>query len=585
LGGLFAGLLASGSLHAAGTVPVGEEALFTNSVAPDALIVLDLSGSMLLPPPGDELWIASSATCQGSGVAHYAASGAGHTKACSFSAYDGNSVPRYSNASCTGPFYTSSQTGYTTDCRRVNIARRALFDMLDDNDDNTVNSTDETSLGVRIGYMRFTDGNDTSGDYSAGNNKLIRAIGSKYSLIYCAGNSSCTLSSTTSSASIIDSDDWPNSGTPLVYSLNEARLYLNVDKAADDAGACRQKFVILVSDGADTYSCSGSGTETQSDQYKRRRESVAKAKALRDAGYRVFVVGFGAGMPANLQNTLNWMAYYGGTDNPNASNSGSTSAYSIATCNRGTSVTGCCPDTAAACYPSGVTGCGEDTATGTCPDCFATSNDPGNTALSGYAFLASDADQLANSLKAAINIVREAPYSFSQSSLQSSRTRTRTIYEGCSSRSATILLVRTLQEIPDLRRRLRGDATVGCGRTPPGPDRWGNHPADDPDVQGRRDDGLHNNEHHRGGSRRLHDHGTGQHRRLFPRHVHPGQLEAGRRLPRHPHHRGDAFSVLRRHAGSQWSAERSERLRHAPYEPHAILHGHEPETDRAGGRQ
>ncbi len=156
LGGLFAGLLASGSLHAAGTVPVGEEALFTNSVAPDALIVLDLSGSMLLPPPGDELWIASSATCQGSGVAHYAASGAGHTKACSFSAYDGNSVPRYSNASCTGPFYTSSQTGYTTDCRRVNIARRALFDMLDDNDDNTVNSTDETSLGVRIGYMRFT---------------------------------------------------------------------------------------------------------------------------------------------------------------------------------------------------------------------------------------------------------------------------------------------------------------------------------------------------------------------------------------------------------------------------------------------
>ena len=32
-----------------------------------------------------------------------------------------------------------------------------------------------------------------------------------------------------------------------------------------------QKFVILVSDGADTMYCGGTGYETQTDQYKRRR--------------------------------------------------------------------------------------------------------------------------------------------------------------------------------------------------------------------------------------------------------------------------------------------------------------------------
>jgi Tfp pilus tip-associated adhesin PilY1 len=409
------GFLMAGVVHAT-TVPEGEEALFTNSVAPDALIVLDLSGSMLLPPPGDTLYIGSSETCKGSGVAHYSTSGATHTKTCTFGAYD-TVIPRYSNSSCTGPFYTSSQTGYTTECRRVNIARRALFDVLDDNDDNTINSTDETSLGVRIGYMRFTDGDDTAAVYSSGNNKLIRSIGSKYSLVYCASNSSCTLSSTASSASIINSNDWPNSGTPLVSSLNEANLYLAYDKDNDTAGGCRQKFVLLVSDGADTYSCSGSGSEAQTDQYKRRRESVAKAKALKDAGYRVFVVGFGAGMPAYLQNSLNWMAYYGGTDNPNEANVGSTSGYD----------------------PSTVTACGTSTTTTTCNDTdgdtgagnCATANDPATAKLRGYAFLAADADQLAHALKSAINIIREATYSFSQSSIQSSRTQDENfIYEG-----------------------------------------------------------------------------------------------------------------------------------------------------------
>jgi type IV pilus assembly protein PilY1 len=61
----------------------------------------------------------------------------------------------------------------------------------------------------------------------------------------------------------------------------------------------------------------------------------------------------------------------------------------------------------------------------------ASSNDPGYLDLSGYAFIAGDADQLVAAVKAAITIIREATYSFSQSSIQSSRTLDENfIYEG-----------------------------------------------------------------------------------------------------------------------------------------------------------
>jgi Tfp pilus tip-associated adhesin PilY1 len=107
------------------------------------------------------------------------------------------------------------------------------------------------------------------------------------------------------------------------------------------------------------------------------------------------------------------MAYFGGTDNPLTANGGDTSAYN----------------------PAAVTSCGTSPTSGTCngssTNCFATTNDPGNLPLSGYAFLAADADQLNEQIKAAINIVREATYSFSQSSIQSTRTKDENfIYEG-----------------------------------------------------------------------------------------------------------------------------------------------------------
>jgi len=367
-----------------------EEALFTNSVAPDALLLLDLSGSMDDNPNGTSYIYGSSTSC------------IADTTNCK-------------GTNCSNGFCSSTKTSCSTDCRKLTIAKRAIFSILDDTGDNVINADDEASLAVRIGYMRFYNGDDQSGNYSSGNNHLTKAINQSYSSIFCNTTkaSGCTISSTCSSSCSTSTNcinsECANGGTPLAAALNEAKLYLDYHKSQDNAKACRQKFVILLSDGADTYACSGDGTETQSTQYKRRRESVAKAKALADAGYGLFVIGFGSGMPTYLQNTLNWMAYFGGTDNPLDANVGNTSAYN----------------------PAAVTSCGASSTTGTCPECYATTNDPGNLALSGYAFIATNADEIAAQLKAAFDIIREANYSFTQASVQLNRTVDENyIYEG-----------------------------------------------------------------------------------------------------------------------------------------------------------
>ena len=101
-----------------------EEGLFT-AVAPDAMIVLDLSGSMKWNPPGDhDSW--------------------------------NNPTNLYSNATCSGPFYSDqSHSGYTTLCSRYEIARKTLFNVLDDNRDGTINADDESSMNIRFGLGKF----------------------------------------------------------------------------------------------------------------------------------------------------------------------------------------------------------------------------------------------------------------------------------------------------------------------------------------------------------------------------------------------------------------------------------------------
>ena len=73
--------------------------LFITQLPPDALILLDMSGSM--------------------------------------------------NYSPAGPPYVSAPN------RRIDIARAVIMDFLDDNDDGLLDAKDEKSLNIRLGYMRF----------------------------------------------------------------------------------------------------------------------------------------------------------------------------------------------------------------------------------------------------------------------------------------------------------------------------------------------------------------------------------------------------------------------------------------------
>jgi len=73
--------------------------LFITQVPPDALILLDMSGSMNYAPAG--------------------------------------------------PPYVSAPN------RRIDIARAVVKDLLDDNDDGLLDGRDEKSLNIRLGYMRF----------------------------------------------------------------------------------------------------------------------------------------------------------------------------------------------------------------------------------------------------------------------------------------------------------------------------------------------------------------------------------------------------------------------------------------------
>jgi hypothetical protein len=372
---IFLGLIVA-VLFAAPAAQADETSIFTN-IAPDALFLIDFSGSMGWNPPGDTS--------------------------------TGNWGP---DAICAGPYGTG-----VVDCTRLSIAKRSMFTLLDDNADGKIDCDDQKSLNIRIGYMGFRSPEDTSLDPMAGDQMVKWPIGTDYHKLYCNANPGCGIgaySCTTWNGgygACLARESY-GGGTPLNWALKEMKAYLDTHKAADTARNCRQKFVILLSDGSDTYSCGGDGSEIMGDMYKRRRLAVARAKALGDAGYRIFVIGFGKNMPAHLKNTLNWMAYYGGTDNPLEVNLGDTSAYD--------------PTLNAECEVAPSTkkllGGACDTVTKTA-DCFANENDPGNIPLSGYAFISGNATELSLALRQATEFIREANYSFSTASVASSRSQ------------------------------------------------------------------------------------------------------------------------------------------------------------------
>ena len=353
-----------------------ETALF-NSIPPDVLVMIDMSFSMKRNPAG-----ALS--------------------------------PAYGNADCSVIDSWSSN-----DCRRYVIAKRAIFNLLDDNRDGKIDSSDETSLNVRFGYGTYY----VDWDYVTEVTTPRRGLGTPYADLYCNSNGTGTActgihykllgGSTDPFCAAQAAAGKPLSlyceelgtNTPMNNTMQAMKTYLDAHKAADPAKACRQKFAIIISDGGDTQSCDY-GDGTAPTQYKQRRLSVLRAKALKDAGYKVFVVGFGSSMPAHDKYTLEWMAYHSGTDNPLAVNTGNPAALNLAAFS---------PD------PCSVN---ETQLTGTCDwtgYCLAVNNDPGNIPLSGYAFMATNNTELQTALKQAINLIREASQSFATASIASAR--------------------------------------------------------------------------------------------------------------------------------------------------------------------
>lgn len=362
-------LICSGGALAAET---GDQALFS-IVTPDAMIVLDLSGSMRWNPRGE---------CDSSQ----------------------EPLRRFGNDTCSGEnFYDTPRPGYATDCARYLIAKRAIYQILDDNKDGVIDVKDEAGLNVRLGFWTFST-----------KNQKHRDIGQPYAAIWC-GNSTCSGIDSTVYSGENAILFWTDSrqekqrvcgSTSLTSCMEAVKPYLDDHKKQDAYKSCRTKFVILVTDGQDTLYCGGSGSGNQSDQYKRRRASVLRVKALRDAGYKVFVIGLGDKMPDYLKWTLNWMAYYGGTENPDAERQGSPSALNMAAI------------TADPCAWSATTG----SCSGSSEQCFATSNDPGAIELGGYAFISAHSKDLETALRTAMTTIRAASYSFSTPSVAASRT-------------------------------------------------------------------------------------------------------------------------------------------------------------------
>lgn len=278
---------------------------------------------------------------------------------------------------CSSPTYPNPLSA-TGDYSRICIARQVLFDLLDANNNNAINTEDQTYLGVRLGYGRFihvprspaTGASEGAAPaYANGSISVINDIGTAYTTLWDNINSLST-----------------GGYTPLGTALSEALSYFQnaASITGDTCKSCRKNYVILVTDGADTVTCAA-GDESAAN----RRATVYAANALRDAGVNVFIVGFGGDLSATLQRTLNWAAFYGGTDNLAAANSGSTAAISPA--DLGSAL---CDATAAV--------------------------DPGSQALSGYAFLATNASELASAIKQAIDEARTGSYTRSQPVLTAS---------------------------------------------------------------------------------------------------------------------------------------------------------------------
>ena len=188
---------------------------------------------------------------------------------------------------------------------RLSYAKEAVRTILNaDTQDSAINDADYRKLQIEFGYMRFAGCHADNLDSCI---EVRNGIGSSYRDIW-------------DNVSRETISDTPPGFTSIAAALQNAKIYF--ERYDYPGKRCAGKYVLLITDGNDTLACNGmkgvdpQHAEHQRDQYKRRRASVEAVKALAATGIRVFVVGFGGDLSVFQQRTLNWMAYYGGTDNP-----------------------------------------------------------------------------------------------------------------------------------------------------------------------------------------------------------------------------------------------------------------------------
>ena len=136
----------------------------------------------------------------------YNSSGTGHTTVCQDCNKECNpsgTTYKYSDTdTCDGPFYNSSNSGARRNCSKIEIAKDALFELLDYNADHNITSSDNTGLGMRLGLMSYYNCSDednytgttpnTDKPWNSGCEKVIWPItqsdfttATPYANIYC----------------------------------------------------------------------------------------------------------------------------------------------------------------------------------------------------------------------------------------------------------------------------------------------------------------------------------------------------------------------------------------------------------------
>lgn len=202
------------------------------------------------------------------------------------------------------------QNGYGNQAK-IGLAVKAIFYLLDADSNGVVQDQDSLALKVRLGYGHYYN--------SSGENSGIAVpyngcnIGTSYSTIWSNAQTQVACQ-----------------GTPLNHAnWHTLDLVRTTHRAEAPIYYCRKSFAIVITDGEDTYGCGGTGSNGSPAS---RRAGVNVCYSFANPSYwedsvKTFVIGFGSNMPAFLQNELNWMAYGGGTNNPMVPDSGNPGDY------------------------------------------------------------------------------------------------------------------------------------------------------------------------------------------------------------------------------------------------------------------